>query len=308
MASRPAEVRQRPEPAARHGRADHHDRRLRCEDAAQRAERAAAGDVDQQVVPLAEPREVLSPCSRRPGRRRASATSSTLAVLHTAVTSAPSAWASCTAKVPTPPEAPLISTFCPRSTCRCRAAPGGRSARRSARRPLPRTRARRLARELRARARRVLRPGAEPRAEHLVARRATRRRPLADGATTRPARSVPVAGSSVAQAVPEPAEHEPGDAVPVGRVDRRRVHPHQHLVAAHGGELDLPRRPARPPRRTARRRSRHRRGRGRRQRRLPPRSAGGGGRDEITSSSFASPASGGGPPVDLQCKFHAEEA
>ena len=34
-------------------------------------------------------------------------------VLQTAVTSAPNAFAICTAKVPTPPDAPLIRTFCP---------------------------------------------------------------------------------------------------------------------------------------------------------------------------------------------------
>src|SRR3954463_16380664 len=43
-------------------------------------------------------------------------TRSTLPVLHTPVTSAPNALAICTAKVPTPPEAPTISTLCPGST------------------------------------------------------------------------------------------------------------------------------------------------------------------------------------------------
>src|SRR5512132_3803245 len=38
---------------------------------------------------------------------------STLLVLHTPVTSAPKALASCTAKLPTPPDAPMITTFCP---------------------------------------------------------------------------------------------------------------------------------------------------------------------------------------------------
>ncbi len=36
---------------------------------------------------------------------------------HTAVTSAPKALASCTANVPTPPDAPVISTCCPGWTC-----------------------------------------------------------------------------------------------------------------------------------------------------------------------------------------------
>ena len=42
-------------------------------------------------------------------------TRSTLAVLQTPVTSAPSALAICTAYVPTPPDTPMISTFCPAS-------------------------------------------------------------------------------------------------------------------------------------------------------------------------------------------------
>ena len=37
-------------------------------------------------------------------------------MLHTPVTSAPSAFAICTANVPTPPAAPTISTFCPGRT------------------------------------------------------------------------------------------------------------------------------------------------------------------------------------------------
>jgi hypothetical protein len=41
---------------------------------------------------------------------------STFLVLHTPVTSAPSALAICTAKVPMPPEAPLIRTLCPART------------------------------------------------------------------------------------------------------------------------------------------------------------------------------------------------
>src|SRR5215210_7203655 len=43
-------------------------------------------------------------------------TSSMLRVLHTPVTSAPNAVAICTAKLPTPPAAPLISTRCPART------------------------------------------------------------------------------------------------------------------------------------------------------------------------------------------------
>jgi hypothetical protein len=43
-------------------------------------------------------------------------TRSTFAALHTPVTSAPRALAICTANVPTPPEAPMISTRCPGCT------------------------------------------------------------------------------------------------------------------------------------------------------------------------------------------------
>src|SRR5215467_8933082 len=44
------------------------------------------------------------------------ATISAFCVLHTPVTSAPNALASCTANVPTPPDAPLIKTLCPGRT------------------------------------------------------------------------------------------------------------------------------------------------------------------------------------------------
>ena len=40
-------------------------------------------------------------------------TMSTFVVLHTPVTSAPKAFAICTANGPTPPDAPLIKTVCP---------------------------------------------------------------------------------------------------------------------------------------------------------------------------------------------------
>ena len=42
---------------------------------------------------------------------------SIFAVPHTPVTSAPAALAICTAKVPTPPDAPMTSTRCPACTC-----------------------------------------------------------------------------------------------------------------------------------------------------------------------------------------------
>ena len=43
-------------------------------------------------------------------------TMSVFVVLQTPVTSAPNAFAICTANVPTPPDAPMISTFCPGCT------------------------------------------------------------------------------------------------------------------------------------------------------------------------------------------------
>ncbi len=49
-------------------------------------------------------------------------TSSVLAMLHTPVTSVPNALAICTAKEPTPPDAPMISTFCPGCTLALRMA------------------------------------------------------------------------------------------------------------------------------------------------------------------------------------------
>src|SRR5580698_7768809 len=41
----------------------------------------------------------------------------TFLALHTPVTSAPRTRAICTANVPTPPDAPLMSTFCPGCSC-----------------------------------------------------------------------------------------------------------------------------------------------------------------------------------------------
>src|SRR4051812_7747336 len=44
-------------------------------------------------------------------------TRSTFLVLQTPVTSAPNDFAICTPNVPTPPDAPLMRTFCPGATC-----------------------------------------------------------------------------------------------------------------------------------------------------------------------------------------------
>src|SRR5216684_7148160 len=52
-----------------------------------------------------------------PGSAPIAVTRSVSDVLHTPLTSAPNALASCTANVPTPPEAPMTRTFCPALTC-----------------------------------------------------------------------------------------------------------------------------------------------------------------------------------------------
>ena len=81
----------------------------RLEHAGARAPRPSARDVEHEVVPAVAPGEVLARVvDDVVGAERAHEVD--LAVLHTAVTSAPSALAICTAKVPTPPEAPLTST------------------------------------------------------------------------------------------------------------------------------------------------------------------------------------------------------
>jgi hypothetical protein len=67
--------------------------------------------------PVVEAREVLSGVVDHAGRRR-SIGRSTFSVLHTPVTSAPNALAICTAKVPTPPEAPSTRTRRPAALAR----------------------------------------------------------------------------------------------------------------------------------------------------------------------------------------------
>ena len=52
-------------------------------------------------------------------------TMSKFLVLHTPVTSAPNDLAICTANVPTPPDAPLIKTFCPAESVPYREDPAG---------------------------------------------------------------------------------------------------------------------------------------------------------------------------------------
>ena len=98
-------------------------------------------------------------------------TRSTFAVLHTPVTSAPKALASCTANVPTPPDAPMIRTFCPgwtwpvsRSACRAVGAEMGTAA------ACSKVRFAGLGASLSSRARAYSAKAPSPDAEHLVAR------------------------------------------------------------------------------------------------------------------------------------------
>ena len=68
------------------------------------------GDVEEQVVaPVAVGEVLAGVVDDVVGAERSGL--STLPVLHTAVTSAPSAFAIWIANVPTPPDAPLISTL-----------------------------------------------------------------------------------------------------------------------------------------------------------------------------------------------------
>src|SRR2546422_163696 len=66
-------------------------------------------------------------------------TISTFLVLHTPVTSAPNDLAICTANVPTPPDAPLIRTFCPDRICPLSRRPEARRLRPPPRPPPART-------------------------------------------------------------------------------------------------------------------------------------------------------------------------
>ena len=160
-------------------------------------------------------------------------TSSTLPVLHTPVTSAPSAAAICTAYVPTPPAAPLTSTRCPGCTSptsriprRAVVAAIGTAAACSNVRPAG------LGTTLSASARatRRMRPG---RSRHLV----TGLQPAHVGADRLdPARRVDPGHPDFGLVSPTP--HQPRDErvaaqhVPVVGVERSGVHPDQHVVGA----------------------------------------------------------------------------
>ena len=97
-------------------------------------------------------------------------TSPALRVLHTPVTSAPSAAAIWTAYVPTPPAAPLTSTRCPaRHRAHIPDPPQGRRPRHRDRRRLPEGQAHRLGYHLVCRRERVLGERVPTEAEHLLA-------------------------------------------------------------------------------------------------------------------------------------------
>ena len=75
--------------------------------------RVVADVVEDEVVALRCPSEILPGVVDDVVGAERAGPSATFFVLDTPVTSAPRALAICTANVPTPPDAPLISTFCP---------------------------------------------------------------------------------------------------------------------------------------------------------------------------------------------------
>ena len=177
-------------------------------------------------------------------------TRSTFAVLHTPVTSAPNALASCTAKVPTPPDAPMISTCCPGCDLSvvAQALQGGEAGDGDRRRLLE-GEVRRLGREL-----------------VLAAQRAySAKAPLPMPNTSSPGwnlvTSLPTASTTpgevhaqnrvLGRAQPvarqayrvRQARHD----VPDAAVHAGRVHAHQHLVVGDLGPVDVPQLAARRP-------------------------------------------------------------
>ena len=156
-------------------------------------------------------------------------------MLHTPVTSAPNALAICTAKVPTPPDAPMTSTRWPGCTRAVVAdgLQGGEAGDRDGG-GLLEGEVRRLGRELVRAGAGVLGEGALADAEHLVARPRTVVT-SAPTASTRPASSRPRT-AVLRRAQPEAGEADrvgqAGHEVPGAPVDAGRVHPHQHLVVA----------------------------------------------------------------------------
>ena len=168
-------------------------------------------------------------------------TRSTFVVLHTPVTCAPKALAICTANVPTPPDAPTISTCCPGRT-----RPASRSAWRavSPRDPddgcLIEGHARGLARELVLAGGRVLREGASADAEHLIAD--------LEPAHIRAGRHDRARDVESGNRVLGPAQAEPHEAnqirlarhqVPRTAVEPGSGYPNEDLVVPHRGPVDL---------------------------------------------------------------------
>ena len=183
-------------------------------------------------------------------------TSSTLRVLQTPVTSAPKCFAICTANVPTPPDAPLISTFCPglipplsRRPCSAVSAATGTDAACSnvTFAGLSATRAA-LANDD------VLRDRAVRAAEHFVARLEARDA-LADGFDR--AGEVDADARVLRRAEAGRQSHDVRRAahgVPVDRVQRGGVHLHEQLIVRGRRLGDLFELRARPVRRSSERR------------------------------------------------------
>ena len=167
---------------------------------------------------------------------------STFRVLHTAVTSAPRALASWTAKVPTPPDAPLISTRWPGWT------------RPLSRRPWRAVRAdtgtaAAFPNDSRAGLSASLASAAGTYSARVPSPVPNTASPGRKRVTSRPTAGRHLAGQVDAEpAAPGPAQphlrtgqpRRPGHEIPVGRVDRRRPDPDQDLAVANPRRVDLP--------------------------------------------------------------------
>ena len=201
---------------------------------------AVAADVEDGVVALLAVGEVVAGVVDDVIGAEAR-TRSILAVLHTPVTSAPKALAIWTANVPTPPEAPMISTFSPGLHLGAvthtlqRGDPGDGDRRR-----LLEGEVCRLAGEQSHLSDGILGEGAVTGAVDLVARLELGH-VSADGLDR--AGQTPARVERLGPAEPEAHDaHEVGQAshqVPGAPIHAGRTHPHQDLVVADSGPVDL---------------------------------------------------------------------
>src|SRR5579859_7559522 len=168
-------------------------------------------------------------------------TRSTLAGLHTPVTSAPYALAIWTANVPTPPDAPMISTFCPACTCaRSRTAWSAARAETGTAAAWSKERFAGLGASRPARVRAYSAKAAVAGAEDLIARLELRH-VLAGGvhhSGHAPAR-IEVLGLAEPEARRPDGIGQAGHDVPGAPIHAGRTHPYQDLVVADGGCGDM---------------------------------------------------------------------